>query len=358
LWSLLNARSPYLSSPRTGCSAATAIPKEYADLANLLDKAPSGIDFENWADLTAKQQLSAAQKSGLSERHQQTLLNATPHYVQTIAKVQAVFANRYALGLTAAGARGLANELFAIADERDEAIRRVGKYANDAVFAPRALRWLDEQEEKLLDQIGKPTSDVGQDAWYNGENSHAADKNDGAETSLDVKSNGYIQVPGQSRFGPKSDNPAVNCYGYILMNLGIQPSDGNYDIQPGQLSDNGNKNDHALNDMFGEQANYDISSVSAFMIRDFEQAGKAIRKIDSYQDAIKGENVIALKTLDPLFGMRDYHFAILLPDGSWADKQGTQNDSRQRAIQNPDESWGNWWQRYDSETYYFAISQP
>lgn len=151
-------------------SASSAIPKEYADLANLLDKAPSGIDFENWADLTAKQQLSIAQKSGLTERDQQTLLNAAPHYVQTIAKVQAVFANRYALGLTAADARGLANELFAIADERDEATRRVGKYANDAVFAPRALRWLDEQEEKLLAGIGENTNETGRKTWYNGGN--------------------------------------------------------------------------------------------------------------------------------------------------------------------------------------------
>jgi hypothetical protein len=53
-----------------------------------------------------------------------------------------LFANRYALGLTVANARNLAKELFSIADERDEAISRTGKYANDAAST--------EQIETLL----------------------------------------------------------------------------------------------------------------------------------------------------------------------------------------------------------------
>lgn len=339
------------SSPLTN-----AIPKEHADLSNLVEKVGESIDFKDWADKTTRQQQAIVQKSGLSGQDQMSLLNAASYYVETIAKVRDLFAHRDAYGLTLTDATKLAKELFNIADERDEATRRVGKYANDTVFAPKVLRWLDEQEDNLLAGIGMSTNDAGRSAWYNGKNSATAAKQT-AETK-NADSGDYIQVPKQTAFGPKSNNPAVNCYGYVLMYLGIQPDDGNYDIQPGQLSDNGDKNDHALNEMFGEQANYDIASVSAYMVRDFEQAGKTVRKIDSYQDAIMGESVIALKTLNPLFGMRDYHFAILLPDGTWADKQGTKNDSRQGAIQNPDESWGNWLQRYNSETYYFAVSQP
>jgi hypothetical protein len=158
-------------------SAATAIPKEYADLANLLDKVTSDLDFGKWADMTTRQQRIAAQKSGLSDKDQWALLNAAPHYVETIAKVQDVFANRYALGLTNADARTVAKELFTIADERNEAITRTGKYANDAVFAPKALRWLDKQEEELLGGLGKDTNETGQPTWYNDEET---------ETSADI----------------------------------------------------------------------------------------------------------------------------------------------------------------------------
>ena len=39
------------------------------------------IDFKDWADKTAKQQLTIAQRAGLSAKDQQALLNASPHYV-------------------------------------------------------------------------------------------------------------------------------------------------------------------------------------------------------------------------------------------------------------------------------------
>jgi hypothetical protein len=97
--------------------------------------------------------------------------------VETIAKVQDVFANRYALGLTVADARTVAKELFTIADERNEAITRTGKYANDAGFAPKALRWLDKQEEELLGGLGRDTNETSQPTWYNEEDT---------ETSVDI----------------------------------------------------------------------------------------------------------------------------------------------------------------------------
>ena len=62
-------------------SATTAMPEEYAELANLLNKTGSTIDFKDWADKTAKQQLTIAQRAGLSAKDQQALLNASPHYV-------------------------------------------------------------------------------------------------------------------------------------------------------------------------------------------------------------------------------------------------------------------------------------
>lgn len=146
------------------------MPEEYADLSNVLDKAGDVINFETWADLTAKQQLTLAQRAGLSLADKQELLNASPHYVETIAKVKDVFANRYELGITLADARNTAKELFDIANERDEAITRTGKYEQDAVFAPKALRWLDEKEKKLLDNLPKKASETDGDTSYNGGN--------------------------------------------------------------------------------------------------------------------------------------------------------------------------------------------
>lgn len=141
------------------------------------------IDFKDWADKTAKQQLSIAQRAGLSAKDQQALLNASPHYVETVAKVQDVFANRYTLGITLADARNAAKELFEIANERNEAITRTGKYENDAVFAPKALQWLEEKEKKILDNLTKNASESGKPTWYNGENSEPEESK---ETSADI----------------------------------------------------------------------------------------------------------------------------------------------------------------------------
>ena len=151
-------------------SATNAIPGEYADLANVLNKASDVIDFENWGDLTARQQLETAQKAGLSNQDKQTLLNTSSHYVETIAKIQAVFANRYQLGISLTDARNVANELFDIANEKEEAYTRTGKYEQDAVFAPKALRWLKEKEDKILDNLTKNAGETDLDTEYTGGN--------------------------------------------------------------------------------------------------------------------------------------------------------------------------------------------
>lgn len=151
-------------------SATSAIPNEYADLANVMNKVGDVINFENWADLTAKQQLTIAQRAGLSEQDKQTLLNTSSHYVETIAKIQDVFENRYNLGITLADARNVAKELFDIANEREEATTRTGKYEQDAVFAPKALSWLDVEEKKILEDLTKNAGENDWDTEYTGGN--------------------------------------------------------------------------------------------------------------------------------------------------------------------------------------------
>ncbi|MDP3447239.1 MAG: hypothetical protein Q8S22_04165, partial [Eubacteriales bacterium] len=323
-------------------SATTAMPEEYAGLTNVLEKAADVINFDEWGDLTAKQQLAVAQKAGLSLEDQRELLNTKPHYVETIAKVQDIFANRYALGITLADARNTAKELFDIANERNEAITKTGKYENDVVFAPRALRWLDEEEKKLLDNPPKKASETEWDTEYTGGNPQQTSMDDTSGSTQNGSANDYIQVPGKALIGPGSNNPTINCYGYVLMNLGIQPSDGDYDIQPGMLSET-RAGDHAH--VVGNEIvlNNDLETIKDFVIRDFKQTGRTAREIDSYKNANEGEIVVALKTTHPFIGMEDYHCMVLLSDGTWADKLGTGGNSRNREIEDPDKSWGDWW---------------
>ncbi len=340
-------------------SATSAIPNEYADLANVMNKVGDVINFENWADLTAKQQLTVAQRAGLSEQDKQTLLNTSSHYVETIAKIQDVFENRYNLGITLADARNVAKELFDIANEREEATTRTGKYEQDAVFAPKALRWLDEKEKKILEDLIKNAGETDWDTEYTGGHPQHDTSDDGSGSTHDGNANGFIQVPGIPIIGPGRDNPPVNCYGYVLMNLGIQPSNGNYDIQPGMLSET-RVGDHAHADGSDRALNTDTESIINYIIRDIEKTGRDIRMIESKEDAAEGETLVALKNDNFFFGGDQYHVAIQLPDGTWADKRGTGNESRQGEIDNPDGPWvAEWWKYvYDTETYYFAISEP
>ncbi|HWQ97961.1 MAG TPA: polymorphic toxin type 44 domain-containing protein, partial [Clostridia bacterium] len=150
-------------------SAASAIPTEYADVANVLEKVGDVINFDSWADLSTKQQLAIAQRTGLSEQDQQKLLNSSPRYVETIAKIQDVFANRYELGITLADARNVAKELIDIANEREEAYTRTGKYQMDAVFAPKAMQWLDEKEKETLDNLTKNIERGTRRKWNHGD---------------------------------------------------------------------------------------------------------------------------------------------------------------------------------------------
>lgn len=270
-----------------------------------------------------------------------------------------MFANRYTLGITLADARNVAKELSTIADEREEAYTRTGKYEQDAVFAPKALRWLDEQEKEILNNLTKNTSENDLDTEYTGGNPQQTPSDDMPGSTQNGSASEYIQVPGTALIGTGSNNPRVNCYGYVLMNLGIQPSDGNYDIQPGMLSET-SVGDHAHADGGDHALHTDTKSIIDYIIRDIEKTGKDIRMVESYNDAVEGETLVALKNDNFFIGGESYHVAIRLPDGTWADKRGTGYESRQGEIDNPDGPWAaEWWKKvYNTETYYFAISEP
>jgi len=94
------------------------------------------------------------------------------------------------------------------------------------------------------------------------------------------------------------------------------------------------------------------------IINDMKQSGGDARIIDSSADAEDSEIVIAVKTRFLL--QTDYQVAVLLPDGTWADKQGVGDDSTKGRIEDLDAPWPAGWLRrpYDSNTIYIAVTPP
>lgn len=100
-----------------------------------------------------------------------------------------------------------------------------------------------------------------------------------------------------------------------------------------------------------------------------EALGKNVRVIDSPEDAKGNEYVVAMKTSTECFPntqSADYHFAVLLKDGTWADKQGRAH-SHQNLIDGTAPTW-NWGipkdggndyvlDYYNKESVYFAVEE-
>ena len=144
----------------------------------------------------------------------------------------------------------------------------------------------------------------------------------------------------------ENNSPCHNCYSYAF-----------------DLSEGGDPGDFSKgNKMYDEKPIYDVDEIVDFVKRDMEKLGKDVRIVDSPQERLEGEYIVALKTssyIVPEIGVADYHFAVLLSDGTWADKTG-QGPSRWNEIDGMAVSWdaiaygkGNGY--YNSETRYFAI---
>jgi len=339
-------------------SPTAGIPDEYAELAEIVALLPDNVDFSDWDNMTAKQQLKTLEHAGVTKEQMSVLLNTTPHYVKTLGYVRDICANRTYYGLTQAETGALIKELLAIAQERDALLNHSEFIANTPRSAAIMKGMLNDREAALLAWLNQDDSKP----WYNGNQSTRFVAGGGSDLLYasrpsfaismtnegeDVDDGGYIDIPGTSRHDPA----AVNCYGYALMYLGIEPKNGNYVIDPGDLSTGNDYRNPKSNDDY-------VQKIADRVVNDMKQSRGDARIIGSYTDAEDGEIVVAVKTRFLLF--TDFHVAVLLPDGTWADKLGAGHDSAKGQIENPDDPWpANWWLRpYDSDTIYIAVTPP
>ena len=88
---------------------------------------------------------------------------------------------------------------------------------------------------------------------------------------------------------------------------------------------------------------------------------KSVRVVDSPKDKLDNEYIVAMKTptiVIPSIGVADYHFAVQLSDGSWADKPG-KKPSRWNVLDGDAIAWNlaNIKNYYNTETVYFAVER-
>jgi hypothetical protein len=101
--------------------------------------------------------------------------------------------------------------------------------------------------------------------------------------------------------------------------------------------------------------------ITEFVKRDMDTLGKNVRVVQSPSDKLDDEYIVAMRTATrvyPLTGLVDYHFAVQLSDGSWADKPGPK-PSRWNVLDGPTIAWDldGWRNYYDIGPVYFAVTR-
>lgn len=147
----------------------------------------------------------------------------------------------------------------------------------------------------------------------------------------------------------QEDSKKQNCYSYAFQ-LPLAACPGDYYCSL--------KDDYS-DYMFKDKGIYTPEEITEFVLRDMDALGKNVRVINSPEEAEANEYVVAMKTstkLVPGTSIADFHFAVLLSDGTWADKAGD-SPSRWNVI---DGTWATWDTRgvkdyYNTESVYFAV---
>ena len=138
------------SSPSSGILATTP---EVEQLAELVEKLPSGFPIAEWDSMTSQQRLLAARSSGLTQQEQWQLLNASGS-LSTIAAIRDIQSNYRTYGLSAQAADKLSSDLLTIDNARTSVKNREMPFATDmqrSIF----LTQLDKEEQKLLDPVDR-----------------------------------------------------------------------------------------------------------------------------------------------------------------------------------------------------------
>ena len=153
----------------------------------------------------------------------------------------------------------------------------------------------------------------------------------------------------------QDDSVGQNCYSYVFQLPAA--------TRPGMISYTGNNG-------YTNQENriYTVEEIAEYVLRDMETLGKNVRIINNIMEASDNEYVVSMKTSTervPVEGYRnvaDFHFAILLSDGTWADKTG-QVPSRWNVLDGTDLTWDWGYPEneyyvkgyYNTESIFFAV---
>ncbi|MDE6020433.1 MAG: RHS repeat-associated core domain-containing protein, partial [Ruminococcus sp.] len=138
-----------------------------------------------------------------------------------------------------------------------------------------------------------------------------------------------------------------NCYSYAF-NLPQAANPGDYSVSKSNP-------DY----MYKSKNAYTPQEITGYIERDMKALNKSVRVVNSPSDKADNEYIVAMKTSDiiiPFINVADYHFAVQLSDGTWADKPG-QKPSRWNALDGTAIAWdcGDIKNYYNTESVYFAV---
>ena len=146
----------------------------------------------------------------------------------------------------------------------------------------------------------------------------------------------------------QEDSTDQNCYSYAF--------DLPNAADPGGYSANGDSKE-----MYEDKNAYTPDEIAEFVLRDMDALDKSVRIVNSPEDKRENEYIVAMKTSTYILlgiGVADYHFAVLLSDGTWADKPG-RAPSRWNALDGTAIAWDLAYLEnyYNTETVYFAVEK-
>lgn len=143
----------------------------------------------------------------------------------------------------------------------------------------------------------------------------------------------------------KIKSQTVNCYGYAF-GFDRDMSPGDFSYSKGNISQN---------------TLYTLDDLKEYVQRDMKNLSISIRIIDDPSECNSDEFVVAMKiSVKEEDGVekRDFHFAVQLSDGTWADKPGA-GASRWNYLNGTDDVWGMNEDNsfYNSESVFFAVNR-
>ncbi|MDE5889049.1 MAG: RHS repeat-associated core domain-containing protein, partial [Bacilli bacterium] len=153
----------------------------------------------------------------------------------------------------------------------------------------------------------------------------------------------------------EENSTEINCYAYAF-GLDKRANPGDKAIESGSK----------MMPYTGKYV-HTVDEAADYVLKDMEALDKKVRIVGHIDEAKGNEYIVALKVSDIKLqengGYADYHFAVLLSDGTWSDKPGS-TPSRWNQIDGTADAWDYYSMSagviedyYNSESVYFAVEK-